>query len=603
MVYRFQEFKADPAKGSLLRGGDEIPVRRKAFQVLLHLLEHQDRTVSKDELFAAVWQGTAVTDDVLAGVITELRKALADNPKTPLYIKTVPRLGYRFIGAADRLESAAMEAVQPAIPPATAVAAPIPGTWRRMWPVIALATAGLGWLALQSILGHIRPVDTDLQEVAWWRFDENAGNQILDSSGSGNTGAIHGGVRRVPGKMGMALEFDGNSGYVTGTDSAHALPGNLASRTVTAWIRTTSTNGDFTPLFLFGGTSLPAAFQGHNLGSRYLVGLRMDGKPAQGASIPGLGVAGARRVDDGEWHHVAVNWQGPGESGPAHVYVDGRDEGADMIRGNAIVAGSPWWIGGIPNGSLFRGQVDDLRVFNGALNSRQVSALHRCSARIEDLTIGGEAYYFLPVYDSGAEIVGKGEIRNGSHDFGGVQFSKTEGGTCQLDSLRGTDVGQDLKIALDLLVPSDAAGHTTEAGPYFRSRRAAPGDGLMGGTSAGYSVLLYSSGSVVLQRLNPLAVVAFASIPDFDNTVFHHLEMAAVGEQLQVEVDGRLIEFDQGGRQTRTLAIPPVWNGPPVVGYNRGTAGVGFSARQNRGVIGGQVAKGIRVERTARLLR
>ena len=38
------------------------------------------------------------------------------------------------------------------------------------------------------------------------------------------------------------------------------------------------------------------------------------------------------------------------------------------------------------------------------------------------------------------------------------------------------------------MVPADAAGHSTGAGPYFRSRRAYAGDGLMGGTSAGYFV-------------------------------------------------------------------------------------------------------------------
>src|SRR5689334_17754448 len=99
MVYRFQDFEADPAKGCLTRNGEEVPLRRKAFQVLITLLEHQDRAVSKDELFAEFWQETAVTDDVLAGVIAELRKALSDNPKAPIFIKTVPKLGYRFVGA------------------------------------------------------------------------------------------------------------------------------------------------------------------------------------------------------------------------------------------------------------------------------------------------------------------------------------------------------------------------------------------------------------------------------------------------------------------------------------------------------------------------
>jgi hypothetical protein len=541
---------------------------------------------------------------VLAGVIAELRKALLDNPKAPVFIKTVPKLGYRFVGAVERIGNGAPAepptAVSGAMPPAAA--SQTRSRWRQAWPVFVLLTAGMGWLAMQAILGRMRPDDTDLQEVAWWRFDETSGAQVVDASGHGNDGALFGGVKRIPGKMGMAVELDGHSGYITRTGAVHALPGNLDSRSITAWVRTNSTNGDATQVFLYGGPNPPPAYQGHMVSPNFMMGLRMDGKLSEGTAIPGLGLASQRRIDDGEWHHVAVTWQGSRETGDAHLYMDGREEASDNIAASATIPGSPWWIGGTPPGTLFRGQIDDLRVFNGALNARQMSALYRCSVRANDLEIDGKPHYFLPIFDSGADIAGDGAIRNGSRDFGGVQFARSDGGTCQLDTLRGTDVGQDLHIAADILVPGDAAGHTTEAGPYFRSRRAAPGDGLIGGTSAGYSVLLYSSGSVVVQRLNPMAVVAFATIPEFDNTVFHHLEMAAVGERLEVALDGTLLQFDQGGKQTNTVSIPPVWNGPPVIGYNRGTAGFAFSARQNRSSLGGQTAKNIRVERTAALL-
>jgi hypothetical protein len=70
-----------------------------------------------------------------------------------------------------------------------------------------------------------------------------------------------------------------------------------------------------------------------------------------------------------------------------------------------------------------------------------------------------------------------------------------------------------------------------------------------------------------------------------------------------VEVDGLLIRFEQEGRQKSTVSIPALWAGPPAVGTNGGTAGIAFSARQNRGEIGGQRARTIRVERAAALLR
>jgi hypothetical protein len=108
---------------------------------------------------------------------------------------------------------------------------------------------------------------------------------------------------------------------------------------------------------------------------------------------------------------------------------------------------------------------------------------------------------------------------------------------------------------------------------------------------------------LTVQRLNPGAVVAFRQLANFDSSVFHHLEMAVVGEQLQVALDGSLVQFDQGGQSTVTVAVPPAWNGPPAVGYNRGTAGIAFWDRQNRAEIGGQAAKSIRVEHAGRLLR
>ncbi len=601
MLYRFGEFQVDLANGFLARGSEEIPVRRKVYQVLVALIERQDRLVSKEELFATVWPDTAVTDDVLAGVLKELRKALGDNPKEPRFIRTIPRAGYRFIGAAEPVRPETEAVAAPPAEVAAAMPPPTPVRSRRVW-VPAMLIIGVlgGWLALKGTL--VRPgqsSDSDLNEVAWWRFEEASGNQIVDSSGSGNTGVAFGGVSHAPGRSGLALSLDGRTGYVQGTN--RAFPSNDSSRSATAWIRTSSTNGDTTQLFFYGEHALAPGFAGLHAASAFSIAMRMDGTLVLGPDIPGWGVHTRTRVDDGVWHHIAATWNGPASVASGRVYIDGKEEASGKVGPFATVAGAHWGIGGVPQATLFRGEIDDLRVFNGALSALQVRALHRCSSGVTDLEIDGKPFYFLPIWGAGAEVSG-GQIRNAGKDTGGVQFAQAHDG-CSLDSLRGTDAGQDLRIEGDLLVPTDTAGHVCEAGPYFRSRRAAPGDGLIGGTSAGFWVALFSSGSIVVQRMNPAAVVAFAAIPDFDATVFHHLEMAAVGRQLQVAVDGQLIRFDQEGRQTQTVSIAPLWEGPPVIGYNRGTAGIAFWARQNRGEIGGQIVKGIRVERATGLIQ
>lgn len=60
-------------------------------------MEHAEQLVTKDELMSAVWPDTVVGDDALTGCIRDLRKVLGDEAKTPHYIETVHRRGYRFI--------------------------------------------------------------------------------------------------------------------------------------------------------------------------------------------------------------------------------------------------------------------------------------------------------------------------------------------------------------------------------------------------------------------------------------------------------------------------------------------------------------------------
>jgi adenylate cyclase len=94
---RFGQFVLDLGLGSLLRDGQEIPLRPKTFAILRHLVENPSRLVSKDELFDAVWPNVTVTDDALVQSIGELRRALGDDGLN--LIKTVPRRGYRFAAA------------------------------------------------------------------------------------------------------------------------------------------------------------------------------------------------------------------------------------------------------------------------------------------------------------------------------------------------------------------------------------------------------------------------------------------------------------------------------------------------------------------------
>jgi DNA-binding winged helix-turn-helix (wHTH) protein len=82
----------------LNRGSETVALPPKAFAVLRYLHEHSGRLVTKRELLDAVWPDIAVTEAVLKNCILKLREALGDDAKTPHYIETVHRRGYRFIG-------------------------------------------------------------------------------------------------------------------------------------------------------------------------------------------------------------------------------------------------------------------------------------------------------------------------------------------------------------------------------------------------------------------------------------------------------------------------------------------------------------------------
>jgi DNA-binding winged helix-turn-helix (wHTH) protein/tetratricopeptide (TPR) repeat protein len=98
----FPPFQLDAANQRLRRGDQSITLRPKAFALLLYLLQHPDQLVTKEELLEACWPETSVTDTVLKVCIREIREALADNPKSPKFIETAHRRGYRFIGQIEK---------------------------------------------------------------------------------------------------------------------------------------------------------------------------------------------------------------------------------------------------------------------------------------------------------------------------------------------------------------------------------------------------------------------------------------------------------------------------------------------------------------------
>jgi DNA-binding winged helix-turn-helix (wHTH) protein len=104
---RFGPFVLDTSTRQLLLGDEEIHLAPKAFELLLLLLVNRPRALSKAELLERLWPSTFVEETNLAGLVAEIRRALRDSATRPVYLRTVYRFGYRFVGDVDDSGAAA----------------------------------------------------------------------------------------------------------------------------------------------------------------------------------------------------------------------------------------------------------------------------------------------------------------------------------------------------------------------------------------------------------------------------------------------------------------------------------------------------------------
>lgn len=145
--------------------GDAQRLTPKAIGVLLELAREPGVTRIRDELLQKVWAGRAGDGDVLTQAVKELRRVFGDDPSSPHFIETVPRLGYRLLVPVEwenlrgfaTAENDPVESASPA--PAAATAAPAaapppvlppPRRWRR----IALAAGMILIAALLAIVTY-----------------------------------------------------------------------------------------------------------------------------------------------------------------------------------------------------------------------------------------------------------------------------------------------------------------------------------------------------------------------------------------------------------------------------------------------------------------
>jgi DNA-binding winged helix-turn-helix (wHTH) protein len=89
----------------LMKGDARLRLQEQPFQILQLLIARQGDVVTRDELRERLWPGGTFVDfeHSLNAAVKRLRAALGDDPKAPRYIETLPRRGYRWIGATRSL--------------------------------------------------------------------------------------------------------------------------------------------------------------------------------------------------------------------------------------------------------------------------------------------------------------------------------------------------------------------------------------------------------------------------------------------------------------------------------------------------------------------
>lgn len=112
---RFGPYELDPAGRRLTRGEARILLQPQQFEVLVQLVAHQGRFVTKDALAETAWAGVAITDNTIQKAISRLRDTLGPQPDGSPYVESAARLGYRFAAIVERVAGDA--AAAPAFTP------------------------------------------------------------------------------------------------------------------------------------------------------------------------------------------------------------------------------------------------------------------------------------------------------------------------------------------------------------------------------------------------------------------------------------------------------------------------------------------------------
>jgi uncharacterized repeat protein (TIGR03803 family) len=201
------------------------------------------------------------------------------------------------------------------------------------------------------------------KRVADYRFDEGSGRNIIDASGRGNHGTMSllGVSRAIDAVRGKVLNFAGFGGMVSVPDSDSL---DLTTGiTLEAWVKPTA----------LGGWRTVVLKEGVDVEVYSIYANEEVAAPTGYVYVNSAyeAVRGNRRLTLSAWTHVAMTYDGT----TLRFFVNGEEKESRQVSGSALVTNGQLSIGGNTIwGEWFRGQMDDVRIYDVAIGEAQIKA-------------------------------------------------------------------------------------------------------------------------------------------------------------------------------------------------------------------------------------
>jgi DNA-binding winged helix-turn-helix (wHTH) protein/Tfp pilus assembly protein PilF len=139
-LVRFGVFEADLRAGELRRSGTKVRLQDLPFRALTLLLTRPGEVITREEFRQALWPPNIFVDfeQGISSAVMRLRDALNDSADNPIFIETIERRGYRWIGPIQRVEPVLEESHEDELPekPATLAEEELPSRPSPWWKLV-----------------------------------------------------------------------------------------------------------------------------------------------------------------------------------------------------------------------------------------------------------------------------------------------------------------------------------------------------------------------------------------------------------------------------------------------------------------------------------